>query len=159
MPDTPSLTVSRSLPIDGLEAPNVVPDEVALLIDRRLLPAERPEAAIEQIRDCVRATVGPPFSADMEVLRKWPPYAFSPDVPISRTAGNVLASMGLPAVFETDLAANDSSWLVEAGIPTILLGPGEPEQSHVTGESLRSEELATACAVYAQLIRTTGAPE
>jgi acetylornithine deacetylase/succinyl-diaminopimelate desuccinylase-like protein len=158
-PDTPTLTVSRSLPVDGLEAPNVVPDAVALLIDRRLLPAERPEAAIEQIRDCVRATVGPPFTAEIEVLRKWPSYAFSPDVPISRTAGNVLASMGLPAVFETDLAANDSSWLVEAGIPTILLGPGEPEQSHATGESLRSEELATACAVYARLIHTTGGPE
>jgi acetylornithine deacetylase/succinyl-diaminopimelate desuccinylase-like protein len=158
-PDTPSLTVSRSLPVDGLEAPNVVPDAVALLIDRRLLPAERPEAAIDQIRDCVRATVEPPFTAEIEVLRKWPSYAFSPDVSISRTAGHVLASMGLPAVFETDLAANDSSWLVEAGIPTILLGPGEPEQSHVTGESLQSEELATACAVYAQLIRTTGGPE
>jgi hypothetical protein len=32
--------------------------------------------------------------------------------------------------------ANDSSWLVEAGIPALLLGPGDPEAAHVTDEWL-----------------------
>jgi acetylornithine deacetylase/succinyl-diaminopimelate desuccinylase-like protein len=158
-PDTPSLTVTRCRPVDGLDAPNVVPDAVALLIDRRLLPGEQPEAAIDQIRECVRANVPPPFATEIDVLRRWPPYAISPDAPISRLAGRVLTMTGLPAVYGTDLAANDASWLVEAGIPTVLLGPGEPEQAHTTGESLSIDELATACAVYAELIRTTAEPE
>jgi acetylornithine deacetylase/succinyl-diaminopimelate desuccinylase-like protein len=154
-PDTPSLTVTRCWPVDGIEAPNVVPDAVALLVDRRLLPGEQPEDAVHQIRECVRANVPPPFATEIEVLRRWPPYALSPDAPISLSAGRVLAKTGLPVVYGTDLAANDASWLVEAGIPTILLGPGEPEQAHTTGESLRVDELASACAVYAELIHTT----
>jgi acetylornithine deacetylase/succinyl-diaminopimelate desuccinylase-like protein len=62
-------------------------------------------------------------------------------------------------VYGTDLASNDASWLVEAGIPTVMLGPGEPEQAHRTGESLRTDELATACAVYSELIRISAEPE
>ena len=62
-------------------------------------------------------------------------------------------------IHEADLAANDASWLIGAGIPTILLGPGDPEQAHATGESLGVDELATACAVYAQLILETAGGE
>jgi acetylornithine deacetylase/succinyl-diaminopimelate desuccinylase-like protein len=50
-----------------------------------------------------------------------------------------------------DLAANDSSFLVEAGIPALLLGPGDPEQAHTTDESLDLAELSDAIAVYAEL--------
>jgi acetylornithine deacetylase/succinyl-diaminopimelate desuccinylase-like protein len=158
-PDAPSLTVSRCAPLDGLGAPNVVPDAVELLIDRRLLPGERPDAAIAQIRDCVRANVPPPLEFEVEVLRRWPPYAIAPDAPVCRAAGRALESAGVPPSYGTDLATNDASWLVEAGIPTVMLGPGEPEQAHATGESLRLEELATACAVYVELIRATAEPE
>jgi acetylornithine deacetylase/succinyl-diaminopimelate desuccinylase-like protein len=157
-PATPSLTVSRSAPLDGLEAPNVVPDAVGLMVDRRLLPDESAESAIDQIAECVRATVTAPYSHEIEVLRRWPPYAIAADEPIARSAGSALEATGLPFIQEADLAANDSSWLVQAGIPTILLGPGDPEQSHATGESLSLDDLATACAVYAQLILRSADP-
>jgi acetylornithine deacetylase/succinyl-diaminopimelate desuccinylase-like protein len=154
-PDAPSLTVTRSAPVDGLDAPNVVPDSVALLVDRRLLPGEQPDTAIDQIRECVRDNVQPPFGFEIEVLRRWPGYVLAEDEPISRAAGAAVSAAGLPIVHETDLAANDSSWLVAAGIPTVLLGPGQPEQSHATRESLRSDDLAKACAVYSKLILGT----
>jgi succinyl-diaminopimelate desuccinylase len=154
-PDTPSLTVTRCAPVDDLDAPNVVPDSVALLLDRRLLPGEQPDTAIDQIRECVRQNVQPPFGFEIEVLRRWPGYALSEDEPISRTAGEVLTATGLPVVHEMDLAANDASWLIEAGIPTVLLGPGDPGQAHATRESLRAADLATACTVYAKLILST----
>jgi acetylornithine deacetylase/succinyl-diaminopimelate desuccinylase-like protein len=158
-PGAPSLTVTRCAPLDGLEAPNVVPESVELLVDRRLLPGEDPEAAINQIRECVRQQVRPPFAVEIDVLRRWQPYAISPEAPISRAAGRALTTVGVPVVYGTDLASNDASWLVEAGIPTVMLGPGEPEQAHSTGESLRIDELATACAVYSELIRISAEPE
>jgi acetylornithine deacetylase/succinyl-diaminopimelate desuccinylase-like protein len=158
-PVAPSLTVTRCRPLDALGAPNVVPDAVELLVDRRLLPGEQPEAAIDQIRECVRQNVLPPFAAEIEVLRRWLPYAISQEAPISRAAGRALMEVGVPVVYGTDLASNDASWLVEAGIPTVMLGPGEPEQAHRTGESLRTDELATACAVYSELIRISAEPE
>ena len=154
-PDAPSLTVTRCAPVDGLDAPNVVPDSVALLVDRRLLPGERPDTAIDQIRECVRDNVQPPFGFEIEVLRRWPGYVLAEDEPISRAAGAAVSAAGLPAFYETDLAANDSSWLVAAGIPTVLLGPGEPAQAHATRESLSKDDLAKACAVYSELILGT----
>lgn len=153
--DAPSLTVTRCAPADGLDAPNVVPDSVALLVDRRLLPGEHVDAAIDQIRERVRDNVQPPFGFEIEVLRRWPGYVLAEDEPISRTAGAAVSAAALPIVYETDLAANDSAWLVAAGIPTVLLGPGEPAQSHATRESLRSDDLANACAVYSEVILST----
>jgi acetylornithine deacetylase/succinyl-diaminopimelate desuccinylase-like protein len=154
-PNVPSLTVTRCRPVDGLDAPNVVPDSVALLVDRRLLPDEEPDTAIDQIRECVREHVQRPLGFEIEVLRRWPGYMLEDDEPITRAAGAAVDAVGLPVVRETDLAANDSSWLVRAGIPTVLLGPGEPAQAHATRESLRSDDLAKACAVYSELILST----
>lgn len=154
-PDAPSLTVTRCAPVDGLDAPNVVPDSVALLVDRRLLPDERPDTAIDQIRNCVGDHVRPPFGFEIEVLRRWPGYVLAEDEPILRTAGAAVTAAGLPEIYETDLAANDSSWLVAAGIPTVLVGPGEPAQAHATRESLSKDDLANACAVYSELILST----
>ena len=51
-----------------------------------------------------------------------------------------------------DSAANDSSWLVEAGIPTVLLGPGEPEQAHAADESIEAADLRLAIEIYAQIV-------
>jgi acetylornithine deacetylase/succinyl-diaminopimelate desuccinylase-like protein len=158
-PATPTLTVTRSAPVDGLGAPNVVPDSVALMVDRRLLPGESSESAIDQIRECAHATVAAPYTYELDVLQRWPGYAIAADEPIVRSAGSALTAGGLPVIHEADLAANDASWLVGAGIPTILLGPGDPEQAHATGESLGVDELATACAVYAQLILETAGGE
>jgi acetylornithine deacetylase/succinyl-diaminopimelate desuccinylase-like protein len=96
-----------------------------------------------------------PFGFEIEVLRRWPGYMLAEDEPITRAAGAAVSAAGLPIVCEADLAANDSSWLVGAGIPTVLLGPGEPAQSHATRESLRIDDLAKACSVYSELILST----
>jgi acetylornithine deacetylase/succinyl-diaminopimelate desuccinylase-like protein len=51
-----------------------------------------------------------------------------------------------------DNATNDSSWLTKAGIPAVLLGPGEPEQAHTADESIDATDLPSAIEIYAHLM-------
>ena len=76
------------------------------------------------------------------------------DEPIAQAAREAVMAAGAPGQFGTDLAANDSSWLAAAGIPTVLLGPGRPEAAHTTGESVDVDELRVAAEAYARLARS-----
>jgi acetylornithine deacetylase/succinyl-diaminopimelate desuccinylase-like protein len=147
-PPRPTLTLTR-VQADG-GGRNVV-----LGLDRRLLPGEDPEAAVAEIERVVAATVRPPFAAEVAVARRWPPYAIDPGRPVAQAAAAAVVASGRAPAFGMDSAANDSSWLDAAGIDTVLLGPGEPTQAHVTDESVEPAEVIAAVAVYARLMAQT----
>lgn len=150
-PPVPSITVTV---IDAGAADrmiNIVPDRVDIGVDRRLLPDESIDAEAQRVHDLLAELVTPPFRFDFEVLERWPACATPPDALISRAAARAVRAVGRPDEFGMDLAGNDSSFLVEAGIPALLLGPGAPEQAHVTDETLDLNELRDAIAIYAHL--------
>jgi acetylornithine deacetylase/succinyl-diaminopimelate desuccinylase-like protein len=150
-PPKPSLTVTRLDAGACLAAVNVVPETAEVALDRRLLPGEDPAVAVAEIGAVVDTVVVPPFKAEVEVLQTWPAYALSGDERIARAATAAVRSCGLPVHTGMDAAANDSSWLHQAGIPTVLLGPGEPEMAHTIDESVTLTEVPDAVAVYAEL--------
>ena len=122
-PSAPSLTVT-SMRVDGEPAINTIPDAVWLSIDRRLLPGETPQAALTQIESAIRDVVRPPFSSELVVNRVCPPYiAAEGDVLVS-TIQQIVRRVGRAGTLGTDPAADDSSWLGNAGISTVLCGPG-----------------------------------
>ncbi len=150
-PSTPSLTVT-SMRVDGEPAINTIPDAVWLSIDRRLLPGETPQAALTQIESAIRDVVRPPFSFELVVNRVCPPYiAAEGDVLVS-TIQQIVRRVGRAGTLGTDPAADDSSWLGNAGISTVLCGPGAPEQAHTTGERVDVGQIRDAISIYAQVI-------
>jgi acetylornithine deacetylase/succinyl-diaminopimelate desuccinylase-like protein len=154
-PPRPTLTLTR-VQADG-GGRNVVPDRVALSLDRRLLPGEDPDAVIAEIERVVAAAVHPPFAAEIAVARRWPPYAIDAARPVAQAAAAAVRASGREPAFGMDSAANDSSWLDAAGIDTVLLGPGEPTEAHATDESVGRAEVAAAVGVYARLMAQTAA--
>jgi acetylornithine deacetylase/succinyl-diaminopimelate desuccinylase-like protein len=152
-PPQPTLTLTR-IHADG-GGRNVVPDRACLGLDRRLLPGEDPDAAVVEIQRVVAATVRPPFAAEVAVTRRWPPYAIDAGRPVAQAAAAAVRECGREPAFGMDSAANDSSWLDAAGIDTVLLGPGEPTQAHVTDEGVDPAEVTAAIAVYARLMAQT----
>jgi len=156
-PPRPSLVVTRLAAGAELGAVNVIPDRAQIAIDRRLLPEESLDSAVDQIKRCIEAQVTSEFRVDFRVLKKWPGYAVAENEAIVCQAQVAVQALGYPADLGTDLAANDSAWLVHAGIPTVLLGPGEPGQAHVTGERVSTDQVMAAVDVYATLISQTGA--
>jgi acetylornithine deacetylase/succinyl-diaminopimelate desuccinylase-like protein len=153
-PSTPSLTVT-SMRVDGEPAINTIPDAVWLSIDRRLLPGETPQAALTQIESAMRDVVRPPFTWELVVNRVCPPYIAAEGDALVSTIQQIVRCVGRAGTLGTDPAADDSSWLGNAGISTVLCGPGAPEEAHTTGERVDVGEIRDAISIYAQVIRAT----
>jgi acetylornithine deacetylase/succinyl-diaminopimelate desuccinylase-like protein len=154
-PSTPSLTVT-SMQADGEPAINTIPDAVWLSVDRRLLPGEASDAAISQIESALREAIAAPFVWALTVDRVCPPYIASEGDPLVRTIQRIVRQVGRAGTLGTDSAADDSSWLGNAGISTVLCGPGAPEQAHTTGEHVDVSQIRDAMLIYAQLILASG---
>lgn len=155
-PPTPSLTVT-SIQVDGEPASNTIPDAVWLTIDRRMLPGETAEAAIDQIEATLSEAVAAPFAWALTVERAVPPYIAAEGEPLVSSLQRVVRQAGRPGTLGTDPAADDSSWLGNAGIATVLCGPGAPEQAHTTGEHVDISQIRDAIVIYARLILAAGA--
>jgi acetylornithine deacetylase/succinyl-diaminopimelate desuccinylase-like protein len=153
-PPTPSLAIVKIDAGAAVSETNVVPDLVTIVVDRRLLPGEENEAVIAAIETQVADDIREPFRADVRVVKRWPPCAIEADQLVSRAAVAAVQAAGLPGDFGMDQAANDTSWFVVAGIPAMLLGPGDPEQAHATDESLDVSQFQRAIDVYAALCLT-----
>lgn len=153
-PSTPSLTVT-SLQVEGEPSINTIPDAVWLSIDRRLLPGESAEAALAQIESAVRDAVAAPLTWALTVNRVCPPYIAAAGDPLVDTVQRIVRQAGRAGTLGTDPAADDSSWLGNAGISTVLCGPGAPEQAHTTGEHVDIAQIHDAMMIYGQLILAT----
>ena len=48
-----------------------------------------------------------------------------------------------PAIIGMSRSVTDAGWLGEAGIPTVIYGPGKLEEAHSVDEKINIEELLT----------------
>ena len=59
--------------------------------------------------------------------------------------------MGLPTEPVGYAQASDGRFFAEKGIPTILIGPGDPSQAHTGDESIEIAQVLEASRLYALL--------
>ncbi|HET6509899.1 MAG TPA: M20 family metallopeptidase [Baekduia sp.] len=123
-------------------AANVVPAECELRIDLRLKPGETVAQAEEElVRLVAEATAGAPRAAEIDVTLAVPPMDPAPD---ARLADVVAAAFGASAERHHAPYTTDGSWFAAAGIPTVIAGPGDPEQSHTADESIELDMVRRA---------------
>ena len=94
---SPTLSVGT---IRGGTQVNVVPAECQIEIDRRLLPGESPEKAMEQIVACLRAIQDqpPPIVCQWEPLETYLPFEQDSQSPIVKLAEQACRTvLGRPA--------------------------------------------------------------
>jgi succinyl-diaminopimelate desuccinylase len=138
-----TLTVTR---ISGGIADNIVPDSCEIVLDRRLLPGEEPDAALDALRELL-AQAREEHDIDAEVVRV-------------RTASGAAETAASSAIVRHSLAANAQSApagftggcdLVHfhaIGSDGIILGPGSLEQAHKPDEYVPKAELTQAAVLY-----------
>jgi succinyl-diaminopimelate desuccinylase len=140
--------------VTGGDGPNTVPHRCSLTIDRRFSAAEGAEAARGRILttiDRVCSETGlrveivehacldaAEIAADAEI------------VSIVRDAAELVTGRR-PDVGRMR-AATDARFLIEAGIPTVVFGPGDLEQAHTPDESIAIADLVDCALVYAAAI-------
>lgn len=83
----------------------------------------------------------------------WPPYDVDQDSPICLAAAAAYeAVMNEPAKYYGFTAVDDATFLNQAGIPTITMGPGSIEIAHTANEHIDIKELMDAVKIYALTI-------
>lgn len=123
------------------EAVNQVPASAVAELDARYLPGTKADDIIARLRAATREPI------EIGVHSDHAPFEIAPDARLAEAAVRAGggARIGLPY-------GTEASKYAPAGIPSIILGPGEPGLAHTNRESVRIDALARAVEVYARLI-------
>ncbi len=147
-----TLSVGR---IEGGISVNTVPDLCAIEVDRRVIPGEDGNAVIGQMADFLNSCL------DFEV-NMLPPWLIG--TPLSDENNGVWADR-LMAHIEAIVGERNkigvpygthASRIADAGVPSIVFGPGSVAQAHTKDEWLSIEELEQASKVYYQFCVSPG---
>lgn len=128
---------------------NIVPDAAVAELDFRT-PLEQDTVAL---LDALAAVVEP--RATVERVLSLPPVYTAPGDPwvklVHRVAGRYMSLPDGPAVARF---FTDASVLTRAlgDVPTVICGPGSPDQAHVVDEWCPAEEVSVATAIYSDLL-------
>lgn len=129
---------------------NSVPDRCEIGIDIRTVPG----LDHAWLRQDVARTAGPDL--DLEVLIDLPGIWTEMDLPwVKEVARQVAEETGQTAQVATATYFTDAAVLTPAlkGMPTLILGPGEPSQAHQTDEWCSVARINEAAAIYRRVIR------
>ncbi len=146
------VTANVGLLRGGVQA-NVVPDTAELLLDVRTVPGVEPAA----LRALVSGLAGERVDVADHVLL--PVVDTDRDDPFVGTVREALAAVGAPDEVQPPARYfTDASVLApllgtdRRAVPTVVLGPGEPDQCHVVDEWCSTAKVETAVAIYAALL-------
>lgn len=139
--------------IEGGTAPNIVPDRATATVDWRFLPGTTSPGPFDrQLREAIEDTTLAGTPVDMQIERTV--FARAAEVPpghdLVRTAIGAAESVGVAADPVGFNAATDARFLIhDAGIPTVLFGPGSINRdAHTVDESIRIADLETTVETY-----------
>jgi acetylornithine deacetylase len=126
-------------------SPNTVPDVCRVDIDRRLLPGETAEAALEDLKVFLggRRSIAFPYTLTQA-------HPACPPLPSDRS-GELVARLGsaIDAVVGKHTVhpvpfGTDASTVAEAGVPAVVFGPGDIAQAHTKDEWVDLAQLEPA---------------
>ena len=142
---SPTLCICR---IEGGRQWGVVPERCKVEMDRRLIPGETREMAMDEIRQILDD-----YAAEVEPLNY---ELFStgevaanidtpPDDPFVVLANQVLQDLtGDERSLTGYVQTSDGRWLARDGIPIVIFGPSEPAVAHSTDEYVTVDQLVEA---------------
>ncbi len=129
-------------------ATHTIPDEVQIVVDRRLVPGEDPEAALAELRATLAGIDGFPVE-----VRRGPfmyPSEVSPGsalVAVLREALHASGRQNVPLSYTH--ASIDTGFFNHHGTPAAMFGPGEQTMWHTDDEAVAIDDVARCASVYA----------
>ncbi len=140
-----TLSVGR---ITGGVSVNTVPDFCRIEVDRRLIPGEDPVAAVESLSEFLKGYPGIdfPFAASTPQLA-CPPLAPTLSGELVKRLGAAIESVAGKHEIHAVPYGTDASTVANAGIPTVVFGPGDIAQAHTKDEWIDLGQLEPAAEI------------
>jgi len=134
---------------------NIIPEHCEIHVDRRLVPGEAPEEVLPAVQVVLDELCG--RDATLEVTQQEPDMLDHPLDPaggedFTGRVGAALESQGLSGRALGVGYGTDGSTLSIAGIPVVVLGPGDIAQAHTHNEWIELDDLRLGVEVYATLM-------
>ncbi|MEX0744694.1 MAG: M20/M25/M40 family metallo-hydrolase, partial [Phycisphaeraceae bacterium] len=148
--------------IHGGSAYNIIPARCEVHIDRRVVPGEDPAPVMD---DVLKLANNVTVSGDERYLDDLPdppfthePADFHPPLndafngPLLAHVKAVLADMGLPTLHLGAPIGTHAGFISEAGLPAIVLGPGDVTRAHQAIEWIDLDQLYKGVTLYQGLM-------
>jgi acetylornithine deacetylase len=150
----PPYTTIHTGRIAGGTALNIVPRECSFDFEYRLLPDDDADAPIDALRGFAETrllpemrAVRPEAAIEFAELSGFPGLATAPDAEVTQL---VLALTGANGTGKVAFGT-EAGLFQEAGIPTVVCGPGSIEQAHKPDEFIEREQIALCEAFIGRL--------
>jgi acetylornithine deacetylase/succinyl-diaminopimelate desuccinylase family protein len=146
----PQSTATISTITGGVKT-NVIPDRCEIYVDRRIIPGETPAEVAAEIREVAeRAIAGVP-GLRVEVHQRTGRQAIEadPESPVGRALQAATRYIGKEVVLTGFFAGTDGKHFAARGIPTLIMGPGDPATAHTPDEWVGIAEVMEATKLYA----------
>jgi acetylornithine deacetylase len=142
----PSLSVGT---VHGGVSVNTVPDRCTIEIDRRLLPHESAATALEHVKQFLESHVGHDRMEHEAPFLTSPGLAAGPNRKVAETLAAIAQQHGAPGRCLGVSFGTDAGVLAQAGVPTVVFGPGSITQAHTRDEWIAVDSLHLAVAILA----------
>jgi len=146
----PTISVGR---IEGGISVNTVPDECTIEIDRRVVSGEDPARAPAELQAFLQRQLEPevPVHCDPPWMCK---QALGPEgsVEAVRRLGQAIDAVRGRHVVRAVPYGTDASTLAEAGVPSVVFGPGDIAQAHTCDEWTPLDEVEQASEILYRLV-------
>ncbi len=135
---------------------NIVPDLIKIQVDRRMLPGESLESCQKEIEEALDTVKRERKGFDYTIR----PYVclnagyVAKDSEIVKICNRVYQGItGKEAVNTFFTGGNDQNFLVDAGVPTLVFGPGSLDQAHTVDEYVKIEDMEESTEFFYQLAK------
>ncbi|WP_321883755.1 acetylornithine deacetylase [Paraburkholderia bannensis] len=158
--DPPYSTVQTGL-IKGGRALNIVPAECEFDFEVRALPGFDAQTVADELAQYAQKELLPTMRAvqpDTDI--QWQPLGEYPGLatPPESEAARLLAHISGSADFGTVAFGTEGGLFEQAGIPTVVCGPGSMDQGHKPDEFIAETQLADCDAMLARLAKYLAQP-
>lgn len=138
--------------IEGGTSVNTVPDRCRIEIDRRVVGGEEPLQAPEQFLKFLRDEAGIDFPLDSELpwMNK---SALTPELsgPLIERLGRAIDAVKGSHKVHAVPYGTDASTIADAGIPSVVFGPGDIAKAHTVDEWVPLDEVQQASDILYRL--------
>lgn len=135
---------------------NIVPDLITIQVDRRMLPGETLESCQREIEEVLDQVKEEKAGFDYSIR----PYVclnagyVAADSEIVKICNQVYEkAVGKKAENTYFTGGNDQNFLVDAGVPTLVFGPGSLDQAHTVDEYVSIKEMEESTEFFYQLAK------